>query len=204
MTRMPQEGLKVTLMAPDLERMYFAMATVTDRDEDGTASFEGRERSTLARVCSMDEENPQRSIVATWKFVVCGRGVFLPLPAGRSRSGSLTQAESAALAGCLPSLVTTQPNPTIRECLQYEWNRKEALPPAAPTYPSEPSISKTKKARMCPGAEKNARNSCTLQWLKRFSTNGTTEEFWSHWDLLTPEQREDYHLGAERLEAEGK
>lgn len=79
MTRMPQEGLKVTLMAPDLERMYFAMATVTDRDEDGTASFEGRERLVTcggrmryaSHVAAIDRGNVE--VCRLWEVCEIGR-----------------------------------------------------------------------------------------------------------------------------------
>ncbi|KAI5999042.1 hypothetical protein EDC04DRAFT_3147363 [Pisolithus marmoratus] len=76
--------------------------------------------------------------------------------------------------------------------------------PAASQEPPEPSTAKTKKSKMCPGAAKNARNLCAHRWLKQVNTNGTTEEFRIYWDSLTSEQREDYHLEAERLEGEGK
>ncbi|KAI6032559.1 hypothetical protein EDC04DRAFT_3142373 [Pisolithus marmoratus] len=177
-------------------------------------------------------------------------GVVLPMPAGRSHSGSLTQAESAALAG-LSSLSRHNSNkentfppsmnvfgtkgiakaPQLSTLSRHNSNKENEFslqdplanvfgmngiakkPPPAPTYPSmpaasqeppEPSTAKTKKSKMRPGAAKNARNLCAHRWLKQVNTNGTTEEFRIYWDSLTSEQREDYHLEAERLEGEGK
>ncbi|KAI5991951.1 hypothetical protein EDD15DRAFT_2368719 [Pisolithus albus] len=175
-------------------------------------------------------------------------GVFLPMPASRSRSGSLTEAESAALVGLsslsrrdsnkenmmplsvlgteavtkasqLPTLSRHNSNKENEFSLQdplanvFGMNGIAKKPPPAPTYPSmppinqerpEPSISKIKKIKMRPGAAKNARNLCAHRWLKQVNTNGTTEDFRTYWDSLTPRQREDYRVEAERLEGEGK
>ncbi|KAI6032247.1 hypothetical protein BKA83DRAFT_18869 [Pisolithus microcarpus] len=172
-------------------------------------------------------------------------GVYLPMFTSRSRSGSPTEAEHAALIS-LSSLshhdssknttnisgsngVGKSPRPCA--LARHDSNKENefqlqdplsnvfgtrgiarkappvqtcpTIPPAS-KEPPEPSTTKMRKAKMRPGAAKNARNLCALRWLKQVSTNGTTEDFRMYWDSLTAQQREDYRLEAEGLEAEGK